>query len=78
MAYYYLTVEYPAALYFSEDLDSDITAAVGVESDGSGCGFGLRDLGFSFDSEADAHAAAERARQVHHQITASYYAMDLA
>jgi hypothetical protein len=73
---YYLTVEYPAELYFSNDLDPAIYEAVGAESDGSGCGFGMRDIGFTFDTEAEAKAAATRAKTVHKKIKCSVFEMN--
>jgi hypothetical protein len=73
---YYLTVEYPAELYFSNNLDDAIYEAVGLESDGSGCGFGLRDIGFPFRTKADAEAAAKRAKKVHKKINTSVFEME--
>jgi hypothetical protein len=70
---YCLTVEYPTELYFSNNLDDAIYKAVGSESDGSGCGFGMRDISFPFKDEAEARAALTRAKTVHEKIKCSVF-----
>jgi len=73
---YCLNVEYPGNVYFTENLDSDIIESAGVDCDGSGYGFDIRDLGFTFDSAEEANAAAERVKQLHKEITTSVFEME--
>jgi hypothetical protein len=71
-----LGVEYPAELYFSNpDIDADIREAVNVQEDGSGMGFGFRDLSFTFNTEEEAQAAGIRAAQTHPSVT--YYVNEM-
>ena len=67
---YIAYVSYPAELYFSDDnLDKQIEMAAGIYPDGSGMGFGLRDLDFVFDTETEMLNAVENIKNVHENIT---------
>jgi hypothetical protein len=73
---YTLEVSYPLALYFNDNLDNAIEDAVQARSDGSGAGFGQRDVTFTFNTAEAANAAAVRAESVNKLITCSVYAND--
>lgn len=62
----YLTVCYNGypSFNYERSFDRAIEKAVGKESTGSGCGFGGRDVSFTFRSWRDAHAAVARIRRM--------------
>lgn len=72
---YTLAIVYPVEL-FSSKLDQAIERAVAVDSNGSGAGFGERDITFTMPTKARAEKALKRAQQVHTQITGFIYADD--
>ena len=71
-----LSVNYPANLYFEEDLDVALHKAVDSPSDGSGMGFGERDISWTFATVEEATAAALRARAVHKKVETSVFEME--
>lgn len=65
---FYLYVSYPYDLYWSLDLDRQIERAARVPCDGSGIGFGLRDISFTFKTRKGADNAVARIRKLHRKI----------
>jgi hypothetical protein len=61
--YWRLIVSYDANTR-SKERDAYWASVVGKDSEGSGVGFGLRDLEFYFDTEQDALDAEQRVRKL--------------
>jgi hypothetical protein len=70
---YVVAVAYPAELYFESNLDEQIEEAAGVPCDGSGMGFGERDLSFSFPTMSLAQQAAVRIKELGQGVSASVF-----
>ena len=71
-----LSISYPADLYFDQNLDVPLRAAVNAPCDGRGMGCGFRDISWSFETVEEATAAALRARAVHKRVETSVYELE--
>jgi len=69
--YYYLNVSYAG---WDPDKDAEITKAIGSRFEsGSGCGFGRRDIGFTFKTKKGAQNAMVRVRKLRRRVKCDLY-----